>query len=159
MISSICWLPRGAAKSVPVAAPMTDEELTTMRERASDLAAGVLEVFPEHHTSCCVRVLLLQIRNHQSLGLFPCLFAYMFKLCSTRYVSGRFQGSDAEDANDAEPSDSSSWETEGDDDSMDVETAVAKAKAAAEAITSSSGKSAAVAGGKSSKSSQVGTLD
>eukprot|EP00878_Enallax_costatus_P018464 GHUV01019436.1.p1 GENE.GHUV01019436.1~~GHUV01019436.1.p1 ORF type:complete len:481 (+),score=199.55 GHUV01019436.1:276-1718(+) len=108
MISSICWLPRGAAKPVPVAAPMTDEELAAMREKASDLAAGVLE------------------------------------------------GSDVEDADDAEPSDSSGWETEGDDDDMDVESAVAKARAAAEAIASSSGRTAAgAAGSKNSKGSQA----
>jgi hypothetical protein len=44
MISSICWLPKGAAKPVPLAAPMNDEELDSLREKAADVAAGVLEV-------------------------------------------------------------------------------------------------------------------
>lgn len=51
MISSICWLPKGAAKAVPLAAPMNEEELAFMREQAADIAAGVLEV--RWHPDCC----------------------------------------------------------------------------------------------------------
>lgn len=63
------------------------------------------------------------------------------------------QGSDGEDAVDAEPCSSSDWQSEGDDD-MDVETAVAKARAAAEAIAFSSGRAVAAAG-KETKASKV----
>jgi len=44
MISSICWLPRGAAKPVPAPAALTQEELGIMRQEAADMAAGVLQV-------------------------------------------------------------------------------------------------------------------
>jgi hypothetical protein len=44
MITSVCWLPRGAAKPVPLPAPLTEEEMAVMREQAADMAAGVLEV-------------------------------------------------------------------------------------------------------------------
>jgi hypothetical protein len=44
MISSLCWLPKGAAKPVPLPAPIDEEELANLREQAVDMAAGVLEV-------------------------------------------------------------------------------------------------------------------
>ncbi|GBG60547.1 hypothetical protein CBR_g8571 [Chara braunii] len=41
MISSLCWVPRGAAKPMPKQADPTEEELAAMREHASRLAADV----------------------------------------------------------------------------------------------------------------------
>jgi periodic tryptophan protein 1 len=42
MISCICWVPKGAAKPVPEAAPVSEEELAAMRAEAQAVAAGVL---------------------------------------------------------------------------------------------------------------------
>jgi len=51
MISSLCWLPKGAAKPVPLPAPVTEEELASMREHAAGMAAGVLDV--RQRNPCC----------------------------------------------------------------------------------------------------------
>jgi hypothetical protein len=66
------------------------------------------------------------------------------------YLSQPVSPTTPQDDEDAEPSndDSSGWETE-EDEEMDVESAVAKARAAAEAISANSGKAAAKPSSKS----------
>lgn len=51
MISAICWVPKGAAKPVPEAAPISEEEMAAMRKEAEDVAAGVLEQSEEEEDS------------------------------------------------------------------------------------------------------------
>lgn len=36
MISSVCWVPRGAAKKTPEVAELTEEELAAMKAAAGD---------------------------------------------------------------------------------------------------------------------------
>jgi hypothetical protein len=43
MISSLCWVPKGAAKAVPEAAPISEEELANMRREAEAAAHDVLD--------------------------------------------------------------------------------------------------------------------
>ncbi len=43
MISSLCWVPRGAAKPVPEAAVPSEAELASLRAEAEQMAASVLE--------------------------------------------------------------------------------------------------------------------
>jgi periodic tryptophan protein 1 len=43
MISSLCWVPKGAAKAVPQAAPISEEELASMRREAEEAAQDVLD--------------------------------------------------------------------------------------------------------------------
>ncbi len=59
MITSLCWLPKGAAKPVPLPAPVTEEELALMRDQAVDMAAGVLEVSERPGRLCHLLLLLL----------------------------------------------------------------------------------------------------
>lgn len=61
MISSLCWLPKGAAKPVPLPAPVTEEELASMREHAVGMAAGVLEVRQRNPPAVTAVLLLLQV--------------------------------------------------------------------------------------------------